>query len=390
MVSLEEQRQKVQELEDEITQLREQYSQLRSTVGSEIQEQREAQQGTTTTTTKTGTSADSETEFERPISARLPTRHPRSSTNAISNSNKRKREEDYYVIPRAAHHEYFDDLINSLLVEDLNLLDEKENEADAEKKRKVRDEQSQRLNDYEELKVKYVPNVQLENIYRLGGITAFPVNDPDSNFVQNPKKKDSSVPLFVTDDDDDEEHNDIRGIDQPKDRYLGIRFDVFDRKYSRFVTPHYIILKKVQKNDNWEIFKTTIPKFIPYRAIALKYLNTELFRFASEIRENLIQLQLKRNVFLTIQEELESPSKLDYDLGFTKVSINILGKFEMIVICNLYKITNVIVFGSYKESDGLLTIQLKKKLEILLKGCKVCELEKQFFEIMGECGLNVR
>ncbi|GMF08756.1 unnamed protein product [Ambrosiozyma monospora] len=125
-------------------------------------------------------------------------------------------------------------------------------------------------------------------------------------------------------DDDDQDDDDIRDVDPPNDRYLGIRFDVFDRKYSRFVSPHYIILKRVVKNDNWEIFKTTLPKFIPYRAIALKYLNTDLFRFASEIRENLIQLQLKKNAFLTIQESLENPSKLDYDLGFTKVSINIL------------------------------------------------------------------
>ncbi|GME90049.1 unnamed protein product [Ambrosiozyma monospora] len=227
MVSLEEQRHRVQELENEITQLREQYSQLRSTLGPEIQEQRDAQQGTTTTTTKTGTSAGSEPEFERPILARSHSRHPKSSINAISNSNKRKREEDYYVIPRAAHHEYFDDLINSLLVDDLSLLDEKENEDDAEKKRKVRSEQGQRLNDYETMKVKYVPNVQLENVYRLGGITAFPVNDPESQFEQKPKTKDKNKcdPLFMTD-DDDQDDDDIRDVDPPNDRYLGIRFDV--------------------------------------------------------------------------------------------------------------------------------------------------------------------
>ncbi|KAI5964443.1 MCM21 [Candida theae] len=75
-------------------------------------------------------------------------------------------------------------------------------------------------------------NIMYENILRMSGVTAFPINKH----------------LF------------------PNDEILGIRFDTFSSKSRSFKQPHYVILLKSKlKNEQsfWRVHKTTLPVHVP-------------------------------------------------------------------------------------------------------------------------------
>ncbi|ODV87220.1 hypothetical protein CANARDRAFT_26641 [[Candida] arabinofermentans NRRL YB-2248] len=283
----------------------------------------------------------------------------------FGNRNKRaKPAESVDYIPEIAHHEYFDELINNLMVSSLNVLEKeetlKEENTALEKENKVKES----TNKWNQLILQHGEKIQTENIYRLAGITTFPVNNPNKTEVED------------TDGDD---------------RFLGIRFDVFDKSLAKFSTPHYVILKKLVKNDNWFVFKTTIPRFVPLNILAAEYLNFDLFMFSKQVRKHLVQLQLKKSTFLDIQSRLKSPSRMEYDIEFSKVNIKVLNRFEMILICDLFKVTNVIVVGDLMiDAEGAnRNVSIKDAAEVLFRGCEIRGLKDSFFKIMEECGLFI-
>ncbi|VEU23689.1 DEKNAAC105064 [Brettanomyces naardenensis] len=255
-------------------------------------------------------------------------------------------------IPNISKVGNFDDLISGLMTDGLAEQETQDsNKKDRlAKRRKL--EQAESLQNYQSLKNKYLEDIQLENCYRLGGITAFPVNDPSGK----------------------------------EDRFLGIRYDVFDPYRSKYTSPHYIILKKTVKNNDWFVFKTTLPKFIPINTLASQYLNIDMFKFVSEIRRHLLQLELKRSVFTSISEKLVPPSRIDSDLSFTKVNVNVLNKFELVLVCGPSEITSVIVIG---QNSGILNKVTRRKLELGLRGSRFAGFDHSFFEIMGECGIRL-
>ncbi len=83
-------------------------------------------------------------------------------------------------------------------------------------------------------------NLKLENVYRLTGITGFKVSDPAPQGDKN---------------------------------MLGIRIETFSK--GKYTAPHYVIIRKDMK-DRWEIFKHTVPVYIPIKAISDEYLNRDL------------------------------------------------------------------------------------------------------------------
>ncbi|KAG7705957.1 hypothetical protein KL930_000410 [Ogataea haglerorum] len=244
-----------------------------------------------------------------------------------------------------AHHQYFDELIQNLMTEGIRQVEiDKHRRNDA--KRQKRENAMKRSNDeYEELRERLAPAICLENAYRLGGLTAFPVNDPQAG---------------------------------DSDRFLGIRFDIFDPYSFKYTTPHYVILRKNPKNDLWEIFKTTVPKYVPLNTIAYEHLNDDMIRFAGHVRRYLVQLQLKKAIFLKLQEKLESPSGLDHDLDFTKISVNVKDKLEIVLICDLYRVTKAMV--TYVDPE---VSSASKQIEHLLSGLSFNDLDEKFLEVIA-------
>ncbi|KAG7928761.1 hypothetical protein KL925_000942 [Ogataea polymorpha] len=242
------------------------------------------------------------------------------------------------------HHQYFDELIENLMTEGIRQVEiDKHRRNDA--KRQKRENAIKRSNDeYEELRERLQPAICLENAYRLGGLTAFPVNDPQAG---------------------------------ESDRFLGIRFDIFDPYTFKYTTPHYVILRKDPKNDLWEVFKTTIPNYVPLNSLAHEHLNDDMIRFAGHVRRHLVQLQLKKAIFLRLQEKLESPSGLDHDLDFTKISVNINDKLEIVLICDLYRVNKAMV--TYIDPE---VSRACKQVEVLLSGLSLNDFDEKFLQVI--------
>ncbi|KAH3666186.1 hypothetical protein OGAPHI_004375 [Ogataea philodendri] len=239
-----------------------------------------------------------------------------------------------------SHHQYFDDLIQSLMSEGIRQVEDAKRESNKAKRQKRESAKDRSAADYTELHSKLEPAIQLENAYRLGGITGFPVNDPQANGT---------------------------------DRYLGIRFDVFDQDSATYVVPHYVILRRQPKNDQWEIFKTTVPNFIPLHSIAYEYLNVDLIKFAKRVRQYLIQFQLKKATFLRLKARLQPPSGLDHDLDFSKISITLNDTDEVVLICDLFRVSKV-----HATSVGPQPSAELRQLEILLADSKIYNFDQKF------------
>lgn len=130
-------------------------------------------------------------------------------------------------IPEIIKHNYFDPSIQKYFQQSTspsNQLSLPENTTT-----KIASSQLKPINDLE-LK----ENVLYENIFRMFGITAFPINQY----------------LFKNNDD-------------PNEQILGLRFDLYSNFTKCFQQPHYCILRKLpfEKNDsifyNWIVYKHT-------------------------------------------------------------------------------------------------------------------------------------
>lgn len=231
-------------------------------------------------------------------------------------------------IPKLAVHEYFDESISTFF---RNLPKPKA----ATKKAK---------NDASGLREKVI----LENVYRLYGITAFPVND------SNPDTPKHSV----------------------DDSMMGIRFDLFDRMESRFLVPHYIILKRKPKNNEWMVFKTTLPAYIPLQSLSDQWLNVDLEKFVKEIRRHLVCVQNRRQLFAKIQVRLqEMGGKLESDLNCSKVKITLQSKITINLTCSPSAVTNVTVSDPQNNLETILAYKIALK-------CKLCNLEQKLFGVV--------
>ncbi len=161
-------------------------------------------------------------------------------------SKKRRRFEEEYVIPEPARHEYFDNSISKFFT---NITTTEPHQPP------VTDDNSTKVN-----------NIILENIYRMFGITAFPVSDPSKNIKRD---------------------------------LLGIRIEIFNQSLLKFETPHYLILQKNTKTGKWIIFKHTIPIFIQIHEISKEFddlSDLELFGFLEEITHILNKTSFKHQV----------------------------------------------------------------------------------------------
>lgn len=178
-----------------------------------------------------------------------------------------------------------------------------------------------------------------ENIYRFGGITAFPINKY----------------LF----DENEE-------------ILGLRFDVFT--FQKFHTPHYVILRKEpsKDHDKWRVFKHTLPVYVPIRQYEAQLDDNDvtIAAFAKSIRTFLVLIQYKHDKFNLVNK---LGFKVIPDLQCERVIVEKALK-RMELICSNDRIDEVHI-----------TLQLSKELKLyyesMLRNCPIKDLVKTFRKI---------
>ncbi|RLV96513.1 Central kinetochore subunit MCM21 [Spathaspora sp. JA1] len=140
-------------------------------------------------------------------------------------------------------------------------------------------------------------NILYENIFRMTGITAFPVNQ------------------------------------YSEDELLGIRFDTYSTSTNTFKTPHYMILQKnniISNSDKeqslteegkiWSVYKHTLPSYVPL---------LEYNKILDDSNESIIQLStLVRNFLIKIQYKHD---KLDQLLRLTRTQFNLDSDTDAII-----------------------------------------------------------
>ncbi|AQZ16346.1 MCM21 (YDR318W) [Zygosaccharomyces parabailii] len=145
--------------------------------------------------------------------------------------------------------------------------------------------------------------VQLENVYRLFGITFFPVVDP-SDLLNN-----------------------ATGIEVER-RMLGVRLEVYNEQRSLFEKPHYILLKQEMKSTSWRLFKDTIPLYVDLELIFQKInggiITTwdDVYLFAKQVYTQLLAVSMRLQTLEELRE-LGLIEELDVDLRGSAVSFSV-------------------------------------------------------------------
>lgn len=185
--------------------------------------------------------------------------------------------------------------------------------------------------------------VLLENVYRMFGITYFPVVDPTDLKVNSETK-----------------------MTEINREMLGIRLEVFNEITSKYEKPYYILLKKKAKSDVWLLFKHTVPVFVDVEAI-FDRINAEaivsyedVYLFIKVVYKQLVELTSRMQI---LEELMRSGviEDLDLDLeaaaiSFTKneVHFRLLLQKDQVVSCSL--------------SGDTVDVSVKPQLEALFLG----------------------
>lgn len=195
--------------------------------------------------------------------------------------------------------------------------------------------------------------VLLENVYRMFGITYFPVVDPTDLKVNKETNK-----------------------TEINREMIGIRLEVFNESIARFEKPYYILLKKKIKSDSWLLFKHTVPIFIDVHALFNKtnggaiISHENIYLFAKTVYRQLIELTARMQNL----EDLMSSGvidNLDLDLeaaavSFSKneVQFRLMLHKDQIVSCSL---VGEALDGNVKPQLETIFLGPLHELEIKLK-----------------------
>lgn len=212
--------------------------------------------------------------------------------------------------------------------------------------------------------------IQLENVNRMFGVTSFQITNDQSNNL------------------------------------LGLRFDVFNQFECKYVAPHYIILKKgtpegygvkdvstIPNNEIWTIFKSTLPKYIPFNELAKEHLlssiqdptsNEELKEFTSIIYNQLDKIEIKKSQIQSLQlkcrEKYGQKVHIKYDLNVYKVTITILGRIEIIILTDLDSVLSAVVI----DDERKVTLTQRRVFEQLLGHSSAIQLDQSSFTVINK------
>lgn len=150
-----------------------------------------------------------------------------------------------------------------------------------------------------------VQKVQIENIYRMLGISTFPVVDP----------------------------SDLEGTEEDeiniKRKMLGLRLELFNELERSFEPPYYILFKQNPKNSYWNIFRHTVPSYVgveqmfqQVRSNGLLANQSEIYTFAKKVYKSLLSISVKTQIFRRTEKK-EAISQLEIDPSCTSVSFHI-------------------------------------------------------------------
>lgn len=259
-----------------------------------------------------------------------------SSPKKQQTMNKRRRRfEEEYVIPEPARHEYFDSSISKFF-------------------QSIGAQPPHDGNDYKQHgpinnKSQIVNNIILENIYRMFGITAFPVSDPSKAARRD---------------------------------LLGVRIEIFNEKLKKFETPHYMIFERDVKTSKWVIFKHTIPIFIQIHEIYKEYddmrSDETLLKYLQRIRSILNMTSLKHQVIESIKSQYpENIQNLQKDIAMETVKFRLKVSdisTNFILSFSLDQVESCYIESGFTESE-------KFRIKNVIKG-DVQSLEKRMSDVI--------
>ncbi|KAG2734204.1 hypothetical protein G9P44_002210 [Scheffersomyces stipitis] len=307
-------------------------------------------------------------QLEKTQSQEFESESPDSSENSKKNTNGTNThpEIDTYI-PQIIRHEHFDSAISHFFTAN--------GTSETPAKRPKLSKLSENLLQRSERLVNLKENILYENIYRLVGVTAFPLN---------------------------------KFTFSAGDEVLGIRFDVYSHTRSCFLSPHYAILKKIVAVDkeeaivkNWTLYRHTLPVYLPLDQLQkdLQCSTSDsqaIFDFALEVRNHLVKTQYK-------SDKIDQLQKITLgNIGFnSNISKTVISKLEKDIQCqrvmlsirnrtSLTKKTHSIeIFCSEDVIEianvDLVDIEDKKKLvllyESILKNSAIDDLLKNFRKV---------
>ncbi|ODQ81245.1 hypothetical protein BABINDRAFT_7059 [Babjeviella inositovora NRRL Y-12698] len=258
------------------------------------------------------------------------------------------------IVPPSARHLHFDESIASLF----------EPEMPAKKQKTA----ASVTPDFVEENAKTIAvneQLHMENIYRMGGVTLFPLNEQITK-IYFPEEK--------TDPKDE--------ADPLEEMLLGVRIDLTSQTTKTFGKPHYVILRKavslgkanVEAKLEWEVFKHTLPQYISLKEHTA-WLNVDLQKFGSAIRNELVQYQYKQDLFgpegVLCQLRLDTGDKLfdrvETDLACMVVRIFLGaegpgGPVELRLHCHTKSVSKCEVLNT-REGDE--DIQILKNVRVI-------------------------
>ncbi|CUM64677.1 uncharacterized protein PRCAT00002286001 [Priceomyces carsonii] len=228
-------------------------------------------------------------------------------------STEHQKEQEYNVdeieaIPSVSQHDRFDESISKFF--------ETLNEGKKKPVNKLKLEALERAKKLVDLK----ESILYENIFRFAGITAFPLNE------------------YMFGDDD---------------RIMGLRFDILSHFHKKYVTPHYIIIKKIpymlkdeQIITKWRVYKHTLPVYVPLAQFESSLLQDDqdngVYDLAKNVRTFLTKLQYKHDVLNLIGVSFKEVQKIEKDLQCQSVTIllharrsGLLGYLKISLNCSI-------------------------------------------------------
>ncbi|KAG5357736.1 hypothetical protein CJU89_4204 [Yarrowia sp. B02] len=121
---------------------------------------------------------------------------------------------------------------------------------------------------------------------------------------------------------------------------LGVRIEHYSEGTGTFEAPYYMILKRISGEKHCELFKHTIPSYVPLRSLEKQYLQgkVDLLAFVRKVRRCIQQFQFKRRVF----NELESlGAGVETDEAYRMVQLTLQGDTYTLV-CGATRVERVV------------------------------------------------
>lgn len=285
-------------------------------------------------------------------------------------------EEDEYEEPFVKHN-FFDESISKFFNTDVETVLEKGSQEYSENKRRKMAEVSGNVLSRTKRYIEVKDNIMLENVFRFGGVTAFPINKM-ANEMDN--------------------------------KTMGLRFDVFSHRKLCFSVPHYVILRKESLSDKgeqmrtkWTVHKHTLPAYIPledYRRCLDNDNEKEgIHDFGLKIREFFIKTQYKHDKFDSLLDikfthlkkdkaraDIPVVAKLEKDLQCKKLLLFLESgdkepkkeATKLSIVCD----NEGIEMANFISSS--INEECKLLYESMLRGCDMGSLIKTFKYIFGK------